>query len=142
MLIDEILLIGLDTFNRLNKALRVIKQNTLPFVISLQVIVDFLQLTPMKQLHIFAEGKKGTYEAFSGSLWVKLFKLFELNQIVRQSGDPAFAQLLNCSREEKHTLDDIEQIQSLANADTSDWPKDCLELYLTNILLIMKGGIA
>ena len=64
MLIDEILLIGLDTFNRLNKALRVIKQNTLPFVISLQVIVDFLQLTPMKQLHIFAEGKKEHMKLF------------------------------------------------------------------------------
>ena len=75
----------------------------------------------MKQLHIFAEGKKGTYEALSGSLWVKLFKLCEPHQIVRQSGDPVFAQLLNLVREEKHTLDDIEQIQSLTNADTVDW---------------------
>ena len=53
---------------------------------------------------------------------------------MRQSGDPAFAQLLNRVREEKHTLDDKEQIQSLANTDTSDWPKDCLRLYLTNYL--------
>ena len=41
---------------------------------------------------------------------------------------------LNCVREEKHTLDDIKQIQSLANTDTSVWPKDCLKLYLTNYL--------
>ena len=53
---------------------------------------------------------------------------------MRQSANPAFAQLLNCGREEKHTLDDIEQIQSLANIDTSDWPKDCLKLYLTSYL--------
>ena len=54
----------------------------------------------------------------------KLFKLYEPHQIVRQSGDRVFAQLLNLVREEKHTLDDIEQIQSLTNADTADWSKN------------------
>ena len=43
-----------------------------------------------------------------------------------------FAQLLNCVREEKHTLDDIVQIQSLANKDTTDLLKDCLKLHLKN----------
>ena len=71
LLTDEISVTGLDTFNHLNKALQVIKQSTLPFCgISLLVIGDFLQFPPVKQ-HIFAEGKKGTYEALSGSLWVK-----------------------------------------------------------------------
>ena len=74
----------------------------------------------MKQLHISAEEEKGTTEAFSGSLWVKLFELSKLLQIVRQSGDPAFAQLPNCVREEKHTLDYLEEIQSVADTDTSD----------------------
>lgn len=74
----------------------------------------------MKQLHISAEEEKGTTEAFSGSLWVKLFELSKLLQIVRQSGDPAFAQLPNCVREEKHTLDYLEEIRSVADTDTSD----------------------
>ena len=87
---------GLDTFNHLNKALQLIKQNTLPFGgVSLLLIGGFLQLPPVKQQFIFAEGKRGTYEALYGSLWAKLFKLYELHQIVRQSGYPAFAELLN-----------------------------------------------
>ena len=50
---------GLETFNHLNKALQVIKQNTLPFgEISFLAVGDFLQLTPVMQLHIFAEGEK------------------------------------------------------------------------------------
>ena len=53
------------------------------------------------------QGKKRIYEALPGSLWGKLFKIFELHQIVRQSGDPAFTQLLYRVREEKHSLDDI-----------------------------------
>ena len=53
---------------------------------------------------------------------------------MRQSEDPAFRQLLNRGREEKHTLDDIKQIQSLANTGTSVSLKDCLKLYLTNYL--------
>ena len=97
LLIDEISMTGLDTFNHLNKALQLIKQNTLPFGgVSLLLIGDFLQLPPVKQQFIFAEGKRGTYEALYGSLWAKLFKLYELHQIVRQSGDPAFAELLSC----------------------------------------------
>ena len=63
LLIVEILMTGLDTFNHLNKAWQIIKQNNLPFGgISLLVICDFFQLPSVKQLHVFAEGKKGTYE--------------------------------------------------------------------------------
>ena len=45
------------------------------------------------------QGKKRIYEALPGSLWGKLFKIFELH--------PAFTQLLCRVREEKHSLDDI-----------------------------------
>ena len=73
LLIDELSMTRLDNFNRLNKALQVIKQNTLLFGgISLLVIGDFLQLPTLKELHIFAERKKGTYKALFGFLWVKL----------------------------------------------------------------------
>ena len=123
LLIDEISLTGLDAFNNLNKALQVIKRSAWWSIFSANRVF-FVQLLPVKQLHIFAEGKKGTHEALSDSLWVKLFKLYEPHQIVRQSGDRVFAQLLNLVREEKHTLDDIEQIQSLTNADTADWSKN------------------
>ena len=107
VLIDEISMIGNETFEQLNLALQHIKGNNLPFGgISLLVIGDFLQLPPVKQLGVFMHARKGTYKAFNGSLWQELFKLHELVEIVRQSSDPEFAQMLNRIREGEQTNDD------------------------------------
>ena len=59
LLIDEISMTSLDTFDNLNKACKVIKQSTLPFCgIPLLLIDDCLQLLPVKQLYNFPEAKK------------------------------------------------------------------------------------
>ena len=96
----------------------------------LLVIGDFLQVTSVKQLHIFAE-KKETYGALCGSLWIKPF---EPHQTVRQIGDSALALLLSPVQKVQYAPDNIEQIQALANTDTSGWPKNYLKLYLTTYL--------
>ena len=133
---DEISMTGDDTFKHLNLALQLIKENSLPFGgISVMTIGDFLQLPPVKQNAIYVNAKEGTYEALSGSLWQELFKLHELVEIVRQSSDPEFAQILNRVREGKQTDDDVVQIQSLADTDTSGWPpNEFVKLYLSNYL--------
>ena len=97
-------------------------------------IGDFLQLPPVKQQGVFMNARKGTYEALHGSLWQELFQLHELVEIVRQSSDPEFAQMLNRIREGKQTDDDLMQIKALANTDTSGWPNEFVKLYLTNYL--------
>ena len=67
LLIDEISMTGDETFNHLNKALQLIKKNSLPFGgVSLIAIGDFLQLPPVKQQAIFTNAKKGTYKALLG----------------------------------------------------------------------------
>ena len=63
------------------------------------------------------------------------FKLHELTEIVRQSSDPHFSQLLNRLREGKHTQEDIDDIKALNNTDTSNWPADQTKLYIINALV-------
>lgn len=71
LLIDEIVMTGLFTFNRLNKALQVVKQSALSFCgMSLLGKDCFLQLPPVKQLHIFAGVNQGT----SSFVWSPLGK--------------------------------------------------------------------
>ena len=62
-------------------------------------------------------------------------KLHELHEIVRQSSDPEFAQLLNRLREGNHTRNDLAEIKALAHTDTSQWPGEFTKLYRTNALV-------
>ena len=134
LLVDEISMIGGDTFQHLDLALQDImnKPDKEFGEVSVMTIGDFLQLPPVMQLTIFTKAKAGTYAALSPSLWEKLFKLHELVEIVRQSSDPEFAQLLNRIREGKQTDDDLMQIKALGDTDTSDWPNEYVKLYITN----------
>ena len=61
-------------------------------------------------------------------------KLHELFEIVRQSSDPEFAQILNHMREARHT-EDVVNIKKLAGTDTFQWlPNQFVKLYLANPL--------
>ena len=121
--------------NIINIALQLVEENLLPFGgVSVMAIGDLLQLPPVKQLGVFMNAMKGTYKALCGSLWQDMFKLHELVEIVRQSSDPEFAQMLNRICEGKQTDGDVVQIKALADTDTSDWPNEFVKLYLTNHL--------
>ena len=62
-------------------------------------------------------------------MWEK-FQLHELVEIVWQSSDPDFAQLLNRVREGQQTDNDVIQIKALANTDTATWSDE--KVYLTS----------
>ena len=92
LIIDEISVIGRETFGRLDLALKAIMQNSSPFHgVSLLVVGDFLQLPHVNQKGVFMKPSKGSYRSFNGWLWEK-FQLHELVEIVWQSSDPDFAQ--------------------------------------------------
>ena len=134
LVIDEISMIGRETFRHLDLALKHTMQNSLPFGgVSLLAVGDFLQLPPVNAKGVFMKVKTGTYGAFNGWLWHD-FLLHELVEIVRQSSDPDFAQLLNRLREGKQTDDDVIQIKALANTNTSTWPDEFVRVYLNNYL--------
>ena len=66
-------------------------------------------------------------------LWEK-FQLHELFEIIRQSSDPDFVQLLNRVGEGQQTNNDVIQIKALANTDTATWPDEFVKSYLNNYL--------
>ena len=67
-------------------------------------------------------------------MWEK-FQDHELVEIVWQSSDPDFAQLLNRVQEGEQTDDDVIQIKTLANTDTTTWPDEFVKVYLNNYLV-------
>ena len=62
------------------------------------------------------------------------FQLHELVQIVWQSSDPDFVQLLNRVQEGQHTNDDLTQIKVSANTNTTTWPNEFIKVYQSNYL--------
>ena len=97
------------------------------------VVGEFLQLPPVNQKGTFLKPSKGSYRSFNRWLWEKL-QLYELVEIVRQSSDTDFAQLLNRVRECQQTDNDVIQIKALANTDTATWPDEFVKVYLNNYL--------
>ena len=79
------------------------------------------------------KSNKALYRSFSGCLWEK-FQLHELVEIVQQSSDPDFVQLLNRVWEGQQTDNDVIQIKALANTDTATWPDEFVKVYLSNYL--------
>ena len=60
---------------------------------------------------------KGSYKSFNGLLWER-FQLHELVEIIWQSSDPDFPELLNRFQEGQQANDDLIQIKALANTNT------------------------
>ena len=118
LIIDEISMIEKETFGHLDLALKAIMQNSSPFGgVSLLAVIDFLQLSPVNEKGVFKKPSKGSYRSFNGWLWEK-FQLHELVEIVQQSSDPDFAQLLNRVREGQQTNSDVFRIKALVITDT------------------------
>ena len=132
-------MIGRETFGHLDLVLKAVMQNLSPFGgLCLLVVGDFLQLPPVNRKGVFMKPSKGSYRSFIGWLWEK-FQLHELVEIVRQSSDPDFAQLLNRFREGQQTDNDVIQIKALANTDTATWPDEFVKVYLNNYLAVQEN---
>ena len=128
LVIDEISMVDKETFDNLNVWLRkAMKRDDYDFgAISMLLVGDFFQLPPSNKNYIFSR-------LTLNDAWFR-FKMHELTEIVRQSSDPSFAELLNRLREGNQTEDDILEIRALEHTDTSDWPEDHVRLYITNAL--------
>ena len=76
---------------------------------------------------------KGSCWSFNGRL-LENVQLHELVEVVRQSSDSDFAQLINSVREGQQTNNDVIQIKALANTDTTTWPDEFVNVSLNNYL--------
>ena len=107
--VDEISMVGNSMFQiQLNNRLKDIKGCREDFGgVSIIAIGDLFQLEPVMDGYIFKDLRKLDYAVLAPSLWHKHFKMFELNEIMRQRDSKLFAELLNRLREGIHTPDDI-----------------------------------
>ena len=78
---------------------------------------------------MFTKPSKGSYRSFNGSLW-KSLELYELVEIVRQSSNPDFAQLLNRVQDGQQINNDVIKTKALTNADTAICPDAFVNFYL------------
>ena len=94
------------------------------------VVGDFLQLPLRKRC---VHESNGAYRSFNGCLWEK-FQLHEVVEIVWQSNDPDFTQLLNRLRERQQTIRGVFKVIALANTNVATWPVESVKVYLYNYL--------
>ena len=123
---------GKRKFNEyMNLTLHLSNVNRLPFGgVSVMTCGDSLQLPPVMDRSVFQLPKKVDYNLLVVNLWIQLFKLHELPEIVRQNTDLEFPEILNRTWEGEHTDDDVEKVNALAETDISIWLQGFVEVFL------------
>ena len=94
---------------------------------------DFFQLPPVHGTPVFIKPNKSFFSILP-HIWREHFKLHELTHIVRQSGDPKFAEILSRVRTGDQTDEDVNFIDNLKNTDLGNLSTSHTTLYITNRL--------
>ena len=134
IIIDEISLVGSDMLLYISKRLQQITGCFQPFGgITVVTFGDLYQLPPVAQPFVY-DLPSDSFERLSGSVWQCNFKSIELQQIMRQKEDQAFASLLNRVRKSEHTDEDVQVLQRRA-IDPADvkYISDSLHIFARNI---------
>ena len=133
IIIDEISMVGNITLLHVHQRLKDIfgvSSIDLFACISIIAVGDLYQLPPIKKKAIFDDYKMETHNLCHP--W-RVFKMFELTDIMRQKNDKAFTELLNRIRTASHTEDDIKVIQSRCITPSDpNYPSDALHIWAKN----------
>jgi hypothetical protein len=122
-------MVGGNTLDHLSLALQnIFQEHTKPFAgISILAVGDLLQLNPVGDRAVFEPAVKG-YTSLKYSTWQE-----HLTTILRQKGDPIFAELLSRVRIGSMTDADIETLRELETApEAIDQHANAVRLFLTN----------
>ena len=137
LIIDEVSMVGADMLLEIHKRLQQIKA-VQPHVmfggVSILAVGDLYQLPPVCQPLLFSSVNDSYAQLYrSGSLWQDEFEMLELDEIMRQRGDSAFADLLCRVRTDSCTDDDIAVLESrVITPDSPDYPSEALHVYKLN----------
>ena len=134
ILIDEFSMVGKRMLLFIHHRLQEICGNQLPFGgINMLLFGDLHQLQPVKDGWIF-EDIDPYYGAFAPNIFKDNFKIFELDEIMRQKEDTIFAQTLNRLRTAFHCKDDITLLESRLITETKSLQMtDVPHFYTTNV---------
>ena len=129
---DEISMFGVISLEHLHLTLQDIftgRESNKPFGgISVLAVGDLLQLNPVGDRAAFKPSPSNEYSALVWTLWQQQFSLYELTEIVRQKGDPEFADVLSRVRICETSEKDIDMLKDLQSTDTSAFPKDAVKI--------------
>jgi hypothetical protein len=139
LIIDEISMVGFDLLHKVHRRLQEIKGIRDPDLyfggVSILAFGDFYQLPPVKQMPIFCTSKDPLIRCSPVHLWKDLFKIVELDEVMRQKDDLEFASLLNRIRKGKQavTNEDLKILQSrIINDGDKNYPEDALHVFAYN----------
>ena len=132
--VDEISMVGNSMFAiQLNNRLKDIKGCKEDFGgVSIIAIGDLFQLEPVMDGYIFKDLKNLDYTVLAPSVWHKHFKMFELDEIMRQRDSKLFAELLNRLHEGNHTATDIAKLKERVIQEDINHPVDAPHLFVQN----------
>lgn len=135
IIIDEISMLGSRTFHQINRRLQQIFHTQVLFAgISVIVVGDLRQLPPVGDNWVFQPNSRNPLAEISGTPLWDLFLFTELNQIMRQKDDVAFATALNNLASGTMTSDDIELFRSrcFSHSTLPDGARGAVNLYASN----------
>ena len=136
IIIDEVSMVGSDMLLNIHKRLCEIKgvSNDGPLFgnISVLAVGDLYQLPAVAQTQIY-QPVRNPVANLSGSMWKDNFKLLELDEIMRQKDDKAFAELLCRVRLNECTPSDIAVLKSREiSIDDPRYPHEALHVFAYN----------
>ena len=133
IMIDEVSLVGTNFFRFIDCRLQEICGNSEPFGgMHMICFGDLYQLPPVKDKWIFENNKRGL-SSLAQNLWVNLFEIYELHEIMRQKDEKHFAELLNRMRTDSLTERDLTTLQKrVLPVDEFNDGLTCLHLFATN----------
>lgn len=108
LIIDEVSMVRADTFDYIDRLLRFVKNMDMPFGgVQIIIVGDFYQLPPVTTSTNLIQLKQAGYVtpfAFSAKVFEGNFTTLQLNEVLRQKGDPDFIKILHAARTGEITL--------------------------------------
>ena len=137
ILLDEISMVGNSMFTvQLNNRLKDLKGSKEDFGgVSIITLGDLFQLKPVMDGYIFTDVQYLTsYNILAPNLWKSYFRMFELDEIMRQRESKEFAEILNRLREGKHTSSDLKKLKERC-VEESSCSREAPRLFIQNALV-------
>ncbi|KAI8496727.1 hypothetical protein Bbelb_253820 [Branchiostoma belcheri] len=138
VIVDEVSMVDKPLMKFIHLRLRQLRQgrqNALFGNVSILAVGDMYQVPPVKGISLYKERDRDISD-----LWNPNFEVVELEEIMRQKDDAAFAKLLNRMRvkrkKDKLSDEDDEVLSSRVlsvDFEADDYPKDALHIFSTNI---------
>ena len=103
--------------------------------VSIIALGDLFKLRPVMDGYIFTDVQcLNSYNILALNLWKKYFRMFELDEIMRQRESKIFAEILNRLREGKHTSADLQKLKQRC-VDESSCPTEAPCLFIQNAMV-------